>query len=318
MHYQVLCAKRQNSIANHVLHYCNVMSGEYRDSYRPFTTGTWRYDVRFLRGTAVAGGGGTGGGTSAGYFDRTSGVFTVMETNKRTNPTTRDLRGKGLLEYVGEHYLRFAGTKEYFLKAGSDSPENLLAYTDFDNTPNHNNRRKTWSPHVRDYIAGQDPTWRNGKGKGIVGAISYLSGQGMNAFSFLTMNIQGDDQNVYPYVTDNDRTRLDVSKLAQWEILFEHADKMGMFLHFKMQEQENDQLLDGGNLGVERKLYYRELPGVARFSHHLALNWNLGEETTNTNQQHKAFATYIKSIDPYKHPIVLHTFPNEKNKYYGT
>jgi len=31
--------------------------------------------------------------------------------------------------------------------------------------------------------------------------------------------------------------------------------------------QENDQLLDGGELGNERKLYYREL--IARFSHHV-------------------------------------------------
>jgi hypothetical protein len=44
---------------------------------------------------------------------------------------------------------------------------------------------------------------------------------------------------------------------------------MGLNLHFKTQEIENSQLLDGGVLGNERKLYYREL--VARFSHHLAL-----------------------------------------------
>ena len=47
-------------------------------------------------------------------------------------------------------------------------------------------------------------------------------------------------------------------------------------MHFKTQETENEQLLDGGNVGVERKVYYREL--IARFGHHLALNWNMGEE----------------------------------------
>ena len=77
--------------------------------------------------------------------------------------------------------------------------------------------------------------------------------------------------------------RIDVSKTAQWELVFEHADTMGMFLHFKTQEQENDQLLDGGKLGLQRRLYYREL--VARFGHHLALNWNLGEENTNTDKE---------------------------------
>jgi hypothetical protein len=73
------------------------------------------------------------------------------------------------------------------------------------------------------------------------------------------------------------RTRIDVSKTAQWEIVMEHADKMGMFMHFKLQEYENDQLLDDGALGVERILYFREL--IARSGHQ-------GEENTNTHKAH--------------------------------
>jgi hypothetical protein len=186
-----------------------------------------------------------------------------------------------------------------------DSPENFLAYEDFDGTPNYGNRRKSWSAHQRDFVPG-NPTWQGGKGSEIMGTINYLSNQGMKSFSFLTMNIIGDDQNVFPYISDlaSDRTRFDVSKLAQWEIVFEHADSMGMYLHFKTQETENDKLLDGGDLGIERKLYYREL--VARFSHHLALNWNLGEEITNTIPQIKSFSDYFKQLDPYQHPVVAH------------
>jgi len=41
-------------------------------------------------------------------------------------------------------------------------------------------------------------------------------------------------------------------------------------------EAANENLHDDGTLGVERKLYYREL--VARFGHHLAVFWNIGEE----------------------------------------
>ena len=74
----------------------------------------------------------------------------------------------------------------------------------------------------------------------IIGAINYLSDQGANGFSFLTMNILGDDKNVFPYVQDTDRLRIDVSKTAQWEIVFEHATKKGMYLHFKTQEKGND------------------------------------------------------------------------------
>ena len=101
-----------------------------------------------------------------------------------------------------------------------------------------------------------------------------------------------------------DRQRIDISKLAQWEVVFEHADRMGMLLHFKTQEKENDQLLDGGQLWLERKLYYREL--IARFGHHLALQWNLGEGNTNTNAEQQAYVRFFNEIDPYNHPIVIH------------
>jgi hypothetical protein len=83
------------------------------------------------------------------------------------------------------------------------SPENFLAYDDFDNTPDTGGRRKSWAPHVQHFVAG-DPTW-NGKGSGIIGAVNYLSQQGVNAFSFLTMNINGDDQNVFPYISSTKR-----------------------------------------------------------------------------------------------------------------
>lgn len=38
-----------------------------------------------------------------------------------------------------------------------------------------------------------------------------------------------------------------------------------LMMHVVFQEQENDQFLDGGQLGPERRLYLREL--VARFGH---------------------------------------------------
>jgi hypothetical protein len=88
-----------------------------------------------------------------------------------------------------------------------------------------------------------------------------------------------------------------------------------MYLHFKTQETENDQLLDGGSLGDERKLYYREL--IARFGHHLALNWNMGEENTNTKAQRIAFGQFFNENDPYNHPVVIHTFPSQGDAVYG-
>ena len=98
-----------------------------------------------------------------------------------------------------------------------------------------------------------------------------------------------------------------------WCIKLVHADKVGLFLHFKTFEQENDQFLDFGTLGKSRMLYYREL--IARFGHHLALCWNLSEEITNTVPQIKQFSDYIKRIDPYQHIVVTHTFPDDTALY---
>ncbi len=267
----------------------------------PDQTGTWTYASSFRKGPNVAVSADPQAGASAGFCDGATGSFEVGPTDK----TGRDHRAKGRLQYVGKHHLRFAETGEYFVKGGADAPENFLAYDGFDNTPDNGKRRKSWGPHVKDWRSG-DPQWQNGKGKGILGAINYLAGKGMNAFSFLTMNIGGDDKNVFPYIDDRStpRTRFDCSKLAQWEIVFEHADRLGLYLHFKTQETENDKMLDGGELGLERKLYYREL--IARFSHHLALNWNLGEENDQSTDQRVAMTRYFYDHDPYRHLVVIH------------
>jgi Putative collagen-binding domain of a collagenase len=86
-------------------------------------------------------------------------------------------------------------------------------------------------------------------------------------------------------------------------------------VHFKTQETENGFLLDNGELGNERKLYYREL--VARFGHHLALTWNLGEENVNTPEQRRAHADFFKLIDPYDSPVVIHNAGNQ-NEVFGS
>ncbi len=290
---------------------------KWRVRFTPNETGEWTYAASFRTGANVAVSVNTNAGNPTS-FDGNSGTFNISSTNK----ALPDHRANGRLNYVGERYLQFEETGTYFLKAGSDSPENLLAYDDFDNTVN----KKTWSPHAQDWNSG-DPTWKGENGKELIGAINYLAEKGMNAFSFLTMNVIGDGKDVWPWAASNhgnlngnsgtdagNRLRYDVSKLAQWEVLFSHADTKGMYLHFKTQETENDQLLDGGELGTQRKLYYREL--IARFGHHLALNWNLGEEhdlyqelNDSQNTRVKAYASFIKSIDPYDHHIVIHSYP---------
>ncbi len=287
---------------------------KWQVNFSPNETGVWTFSASFREGSNVAVTyPASPSDGSAGSIDGQSGNFTVTGNDK----TGIDLRAKGRLMYDGTRYPKFTETGEAFLKAGADSPENLLAFSDFDNTTAFYD----WSAHSGDWVSG-DPQWQGTKGRNLIGAINYLSGKGMNSFSFLPMNVLGDGKDVWPWkggyldVFDNtandidERRRYDVSKLAQWEIVFLHGQEKGMFLHFKLQEEENDQLMDGGALGTTRKLYCREL--IARFGHHLALNWNIGEENTQTTAQVVDMMQYIRDIDPYDHLIVLHTKPNDQ------
>ena len=291
----------------------SVAGNKWRVHFTPNQTGTWNYKVDFRKGNWLAVSERKNAGESAGFMDGAEGVFSISENNK----TEPDNRAKGMLLYDGTRYLKYAETSKPMLKVGPDAPENFLAYVDFDGTfqtdGHKDNLVKTWEAHLKDWKNG-DPSWKDGKGKAMIGALNYLASKGMNVFSFLTMNIVGDDQNVFPYIDYDTYDRFDCSKLDQWEIVFEHADKLGMFLHFKTMESENQGLLDNGAIGAKTKLYYREL--MARFGHHLALNWNIGEEMGDWVKNHPtpplfttqrlAAAEYFYQNDPYHHHVVIH------------
>ncbi|MEO0795252.1 MAG: DUF5060 domain-containing protein [Verrucomicrobiota bacterium] len=286
---------------------------KWRVHFAPDEVGDWVYLANFRKGNFAAVSEKQKTGVSAGFMDGNAGAFRIADTDK----TGRDFRGKGMLQYVGERYLKFAGNGEYFLKVGPDAPENMLAYEEFDGTFHSDGHAdhlvKTWEAHEKHWQAG-DPTWKNGKGKDIIGAINYLASKGCNVFSFITNNIKGDDKNVFPYIDYDTYDRFDCSKLDQWEVLFSHADKIGMFMHFKLMEVENQGLLDNGGVGALQTLYYREI--IARFGHHLALNWNMCEENGDWvknnrtppqfTRQRLAMAGYFADHDPYGRHIVIH------------
>ena len=69
--------------------------------------------------------------------------------------------------------------------------------------------------------------------KGIIGALNYLAGEGMNTVYSVTMNVGGDGREIYPWTSYEERARYDVSKLAQWQRALAYADSLGLRLHFK-------------------------------------------------------------------------------------
>ncbi|MEP4079463.1 DUF5060 domain-containing protein [Haloferula sp.] len=272
--------------------------------------GEWSYTTSFVSGENVAASrsGGEGGTAPDGEI----GTFKIGPQDK----AGKDFRAKGKLEYVGGHYLQFAGG-DFFIKAGANSPEVLLEYGEFDGTPGH--EKDLYSPNIADWKPG-NPTWGDDKGKGIIGLINYLSDLGVNAHYFLCMNAYGDGKEAWPWTGADDIDVYDVSKLAQWEILFTHFDRMGLMVHFQLSESENTNYFEakdgGGSFADARKIFYREM--VARFGHHLALTWNVGEENQapgkdfhqpNTHAQRKEFASWIRDLTYYKDHISVHNGP---------
>jgi hypothetical protein len=287
----------------------------WRARFAPDQAGTWTYQASFRQGANVAVNLSPTAGSPTS-FDGASGTFTVAERD----PAAPGFLKWGELHYVGGHYLKFRDGP-YWLKGGADSPENWLGYAGFDNTPR---ARHTFSPHVRDWQTG-NPLFKTSSadgGKGLVGALNYLSSQGVNSIYFLPMNVGGDGKDTSPYVnvsswagsTSNDNKHFDISKLRQWESAFTHAQRKGIHLHFVLNEAEepNKRELDNATLGIERKLFYREL--VARFGHHNALQWNISEEydikLPISPTEVKDWAGYIQQIDPYDHPITVHQLRN--------
>jgi hypothetical protein len=294
---------------------------KWRAHFTPPEAGDWKYLASFRTGADVALSADPQAGAPTA-FDSASGAFRIAASDKK-GP---DHRAKGLLEYVGQHHLRFAGSGEHYLKGGADSPENFLAYHEFDDTydldADSGSYREVgifihkYEPHVRDWRPG-DPSWKGGKGKGIIGALNYLAGKGVNSVYFLTYNLDGGDgRDTWMWTGPQVRDRFDVSKLEQWEIVFSHMDRLGIMLHVVTQETENDRKLGGGpGLNPVRRLYYREL--CARFSHHLALVWNLGEENNTPDRDRKEIARYIRGLDAYRHPITVHTHNNKQLDFYN-
>ncbi|QGY42213.1 DUF5060 domain-containing protein [Maribellus comscasis] len=292
--------------------------------FRPDLTGEWSYKISFRKGKNIVVLEEQNDGESLAA-DGVHGSFVITESDKSAD----DFRKKGRIVNGGKGYFRFQDSEEIWIKNGADSPENFLAYADFDQTYRFSLKTETregeadpkkdlhkYEPHIRDWNEG-DPSWQNGKGKGIIGALNYLHAKGVNSVYMLTMNILGDGKDVWPYNDHNERYRFDCSKLDQWEMVFDHMDNLGMMMHFVLQETENEVLLDAGYTDVQRKLYIREL--TARFGHHLGITWNIGEENGpagfspigQTDAQKKDMANYLKKINPYPSVVVLHTHSND-------
>jgi|GEM_PF-1152529 len=297
----------------------------WRVRFSPSEPGSWSYSASLRQGANVAVNLNPNAGSPQNLAG-SNGTFFIADRD----PNAPGFLKWGRLQYVDKHYLKFADGN-YWIKGGVDSPENFLGYKGFDNTNNQSggvgtngleNGVHRYLPHVDDFEPG-DPNFTsedNGfDGRGIIGAMNYLSSENVNSIYFLPMNLGGDGRETYPFVdagnNNFNKTHYDISKLAQWNIALNHAQRKGLALHFVLAETEsgNENWFDNGSLGNERRLYYREL--IARFGYLLAIKWNLSEENDFSVAELRAFADYISALDWAEHQITFHIKPNRIDEY---
>lgn len=290
---------------------------KWRVHFTPLETGKWKYEASFRTGPRIAADLSPTAG-SAASFDGDTGSFNVAETDK----SGTDFRGKGKLQYVEEPFLQFSDG-DYFLKIGANSPEVFLEYAGFDGT----NTSRTYPGHISDWKSGE-PGWKDGKGKGIIGVVNYLAGQGLNSHYFLLMNAYGDGKETFPWTGADNYYEYDVSKLDQWQVVFDHMMKKGIMPQFVLTEQENQSYFEhkeGGTFADSRKIFYREM--VARFGYLNALTWNIGEESgwqkdetygkAISNAQRKEFADYLQRLLYYRDHVVVHNGPSDTDAIFS-
>ena len=312
------------------------VGNKWQVKFTPDTPGEWSYSVSFLQGKDIAvmiepe-------GIPYGNLHGVKGIFPV----KGMDPDAPGFYSKGMLKYIGEHYLQHQGTGEYFVKAGPGSPEDFLGYADFDGTYDRGGSMDdeslgedglhNYEPHIKDWREG-DPTWAGGKGKGIIGALNYLSSVGCNTLYNIIVTLNGDADTVWPWVDPvpypegeepgfaykgtkySNLDTYDVSKLAQWDIVFTHMDRLGINHDVYLSENESASILNGDQLGPERILFLREM--AARFSHHLSWRWNIGEEPHSIHPpEMSAIMAYIQTVNTYNQPVGHHCSGKHELRY---
>ncbi|MBC8131763.1 MAG: DUF5060 domain-containing protein, partial [Deltaproteobacteria bacterium] len=278
---------------------------KWRVHFNPPEVGAYTYTVEFRAGANVAITTGAGTGTAMAP-DGKMGTFSLIATDK----TAPDFRATGKVTYNKKHYLHTIGDGKPWIKTGSNSPENFLGYNEFSNTDDGPgglavNFLHSYGPHVADWKMG-DPTWNNGKGRGIIGVINYYASVGVNSIGFIGQNLNGDGNDTIPWISRTDRTHFDNKKLQEWEVLFSHMETKGVAFTNFLSEQENFNLL---GLTTNGRVYYHEI--VARFAHHGGVMWNIGEENAYSNADRKGIAAYLMAVDAYKNATGNHSLANQ-------
>jgi hypothetical protein len=193
---------------------------KWRAMWTPDRTGAWEWRVtQFVTGTNCAVDPGASTTVADASIDGAYGFLNIGAIPSGAE----GFFAKGALRYVSKHYLQFAETGEYYLRNGVGSPENFLAYFEFDNTPGDtdcadNPFQMDYSTHFGDWDSGNSAdaahTWGSTLGENILGAVNYLSGEGVNNVYMVTnshavrrQQARSVEPSVYPHEHARDHAR---------------------------------------------------------------------------------------------------------------
>ena len=220
---------------------------------------------------------------------------------------------------MGEHYLK-ARDGGFFVKTGTNSPENFLAYAGFDDVQDNGGVGiiHQYAPHRTDWRAG-DPYFLSSStgidSKGIIGSLNYLGEQGVNAIYFLPMNLGGDGQDTCPFIgyskTDTTRrTTTSVASTSGTRFSTTHRSRASSFISSSPRPRSATRT--GSTTGRWASSGSSSSASSRRgFGYLNGLKWNLSEENDYPVSVLKQMAAYLNVVDPYGHVTSVHTHPND-------
>ena len=256
----------------------------WRARFSPHEPGLWRWSVDFDAGDGVAVGDAPGRPLEE---DGADGTFEVGPPD----PHAPGFAGTGRLEHVGEHRLRTADGA-WWIGGGVDVP-GLLDHAGLDGAAPGARR---YAAHAGDWREG-DPDFRNEAtgtdGRGLVGAIGYLAGRGVNSIRFA------------PAPADPaDGAHRDVSRLFQRGLVLEHMQAKGVAARIVLDGHDGHDgagRADGDGPDAADRLRLREL--VARLGHLNGLVWSIDSGSDGDAPRDAALARRLRALDAAGHPI---------------
>ena len=250
-------------------------------------------------------------------------VLAKAEGTIEVTPPADGRTPDGWLRYDTSGFPRFSESGRYFLKTGTNSPENLLAYSDFDGTYSydtaHANYVRDYTPHRADYRAGEDEGWGEGGGRGLIGALNYMQSIGVNGvYAADQQHRRRRARRVALRGATTTLDRYDVSKLAQWGIVIQAAQDRGIHWQFLTQE--------AGERDPARR---RETPAPCAGSTTASSSRASGTTTTSSGTSARKTGVRPGTRTPTRatisarrwrrgsrpttrnrHPVVIHTLPD--------